>query len=228
MIRTLLISGILILTACGGYKTEKDKVYYIEYNEAQGRVKREIGADIMTFKVLDNENYAVDLSQVFYQGNPIDSADPKTFVPLSDYIAKDKNHGFYGSLIVKNSDGKTFELIMDDFTRDKNDVYIGREPLNSTSPETFEVLEIGHGYWSRDRESYYYQHNKVPIKDYESFKILDDDCFFAKDKYQVYKREKVLDEVDAETFVFIERCIGRDKFGCHNGNERCDCPKEKD
>ena len=227
-LRKYLIFGILFLTSCGGYKIENDKVYYIQYNEAQGRVKREIGADKNTFRILDNENYAIDFTQVFYQGTLIDSADPKSFVPLSDYIAKDKNHGYYGGAIIETSDGKSFELIKDNFTRDKNDVYCDRKPLHSKHPKTFEILEIGHGYWSCDSESYYYQDKRIPIKDYASFKILDEDCFFAKDKFQVYKGDKILEGVDAETFEFIEICIGRDKYGCHNGQERCNCPKEKE
>ena len=38
--------------------------------------------------------------------------------------------------------------------------------------------------------------------------------------------DKVLEGVDAETFVFVQRCIGKDKFGCHNGRERCGSQKE--
>ena len=211
---------------CGGYTTEDDKVYYVQYNEAQGKVKREIGADKKTFKVLEIKNYAIDFQHVFYQGTPVDSADPKSFEPLSEFIGRDKNHGYYGRLLIENSDGQTFEVIRGSFTRDKNDVYYIDKPLGSTSPQTFEVLKIGHGNWAKDANSYYYVDKKVPIKDYESFEILDEDCFFAKDKFQVYKGDKVLEGVDAETFRFLQRCVGQDKFGCHNVNRRCDCPNK--
>jgi hypothetical protein len=222
----ILIAGLFTI-GCGGYKTEGDKVYYIQYNEARGKVKREIGADKETFRVLEIETYAIDAAKVFYQGSPLDSADPASFVPLSDFIGRDKFRGYYGSDAIKGSDGETFEMIDGNYTRDKNDVYYVHTPLHSTSPETFEILTIGNGNWSRDKNSYYYTDNKIPVKDYKSFEILDNDCSFAKDKFQVYKQEQILEGVDAETFKFLEICIGQDKFGCHNGYQRCDCPETK-
>jgi hypothetical protein len=48
-----------------------------------------------------------------------------------------------------------------------------------------------------------------------------------KDKFLVYKQDKILDGVDAEIFRFIQPCVGEGKFGCHNGYERCSCPIEK-
>lgn len=220
----LLFATLIFVSGCGGYTTEDDKVYYVEHNEAQGKVKREIGADKKTFKVLEIKNYAIDFRNVFYRGNPVDSADPESFEPLSEFIGRDKNHGYYGQLLIENSDGQTFEVVDGNFTRDKNEVYYIDKPLNSTSPETFQILKIGHGKWAKDANSYYCMDKKVPIKDYESFEILDEDCFFAKDKFQVYKQDKVLEAVDAETFRFLQRCVGQDKSGCHNGYERCDCP----
>lgn len=221
-----LFAVLLFIGGCGGYTTENDKVYYVSYNEAQGKVKREIDADKSTFKVLEFGSYAVDARRVFYQGSPIDSADPESFEPLYEFIGRDKNHGYYGGVLIKNSDGPTFEVIDGNFMRDKNEVYYIDRPLNSTSPGTFEILEIGHGNWARDANSYYYMETKVPVKDYETFEILDEDCFFAKDKFQVYRRDKVLDGVDAETFRFLELCVGQDKFGCHNGERRVDCPNK--
>jgi hypothetical protein len=223
-IHAVLFTALVFVSGCGGYTTEDDKVYYVSYNEAQGKVKREIGADEKTFKVLEIEDYAVDVQHVFYQGTPIDSADPESFEPLSGFIGRDKHHGYYGLLPIENSDGPTFEVIQGSFTRDKNDVYYMDKPLGSTSPHTFEVLEIGHGNWSKDANSYYYMDKKVPIRDYESFEILDDDCFFAKDKFLAFKEDKILEGVDAETFRFLQICVGQDKFGCHNGYKRCDCP----
>jgi hypothetical protein len=68
-------------------------------------------------------------------------------------------------------------VIDGNFTRDENDVYYIDRPLHSTSPEAFEILEIGHGNWGSDGHCYYYRDNKVPIKDYASFEILDEDFF---------------------------------------------------
>ncbi len=215
-LRPIAFLALILICSCSGYKTESGKV-----------VSREIGADEKTFRVLEIKNYAVDFEHVFYLGNLIDSADSKTFTPLSDFIGRDKAHGYYGRVLIKNSDGLTFEVIEGNFTRDKNEVYYIDKPLNSSSPKSFEILKIGHGNWTRDGQSYFYNGIKMPIKDYNSFEILDDDCFFAKDKFQVYKQDQVLEGVDAETFKFLERCIGQDKYGCHNGYRRCDCPKTK-
>src|SRR5690606_8827616 len=133
---------------------------------------------------------------------------------------------YYGLVRIDNSDGPTFEVIEGSFTRDKNDVYYMDQPLNSSSPGTFEVLKIGHGNWSRDANTYYYMGRKMPVQDYDSFEILDDDCFFAKDKFQVFRHDKVLEGVDAASFRFLQICVGQDKYGCHNGYERCDCPTQ--
>jgi hypothetical protein len=208
-----------------GYVVDSEKVYFTEWNEAQGKVKRDIGADASTFQVLEIENYAIDKNHAYFQGNIIGFADPKTFKPLSELIAKDKSHGYNGSIMINKSDGPTFELIEGNYTRDKNDVYYIDQPLSSKSPKGFEILKAGHGNWARDGITYYYSEKKLPVADYKTFKILDDDCFFAKDKFQVYNQDRVLDGVDAETFKFIENCVGKDKFGCHNGTERCTCPK---
>lgn len=224
----LILATLLFIWSCSGYTVEEDKVYYVGWNEAQGKVKRHISADAATFKVLEMDRYAVDKDNVYYAGTRIDSADPATFMPLSEFIAKDKRHGYYGNTLIENSHGPTFELIDGNYTRDKQDVYYIQRPLGSSSPKSFEILQEGHGNWARDGVTYYYTGNKVPVADYASFRILDEDCFFAKDKYHVYNRDKILAGVDAETFRFLERCVGQDKFGCHNLNERCDCPQKRE
>jgi len=216
---------IVILAGCdAGYKIQNDKVLYISYNESNGRNTRNFGADPETFQILENDRYGLDKKNVYYEGNPIDDADPRSFKVLSDYISKDRNRGYTGTIAIPGSDGNTFESVMNDYTRDKNDVYRAEYPLHSSSPKTFEVIEKGYGYWSRDENNYYFAERKVPVKDYNTFEILDDDCFFAKDRFQVYREDKVLLGVDAKTFVFLEVCVGRDKFGCHDGEKRCGCP----
>lgn len=220
----ILLLTLLFYGCSQGYKVDNDIVYYIEWNEARGKVERNISADASTFKILDYENYATDKNNVYYKGNLIESADPISFQPLSEFIGKDKFQGYHNTTAIPHSDGRTFEVIEGNFSRDKNDVYYMYEPLKSTSPKTFEILKIGHGNWAKDGVNYYYDGKKLPNVDYKTFQILDEDCFFAKDKFNVYNRDKILEGVDPTTFKYLEICVGQDKYGCHNGSERCECP----
>jgi hypothetical protein len=222
----LVIATSLLFCGCGGYKVEGDKVYYVEYNEARGRVKRNIRADAQTLEVFDISNFAKDKDHVYYQGRRIHGADPATFQPLSDLIGKDKNYGYYCDSLLVGSHGPSFKNIDDYFTRDKNNVYCMYESIESCNPESFVTLDIDKGLWAKDECAYYCRGEKVPLSDYATFRILSDyGCGMAKDKDHVYDGTTIIPDLDAASFEIIAPCIGRDKFGCHNRRERCECPE---
>ena len=64
----LALIVISILTSCKGHEIDGDKVYYVSWNEAQGKVKYIIqGADAETFEELEHSEYAVDKNYVYYE-----------------------------------------------------------------------------------------------------------------------------------------------------------------
>src|SRR5690606_16552379 len=61
---------------------------------------------------------------------------------------------------------------------------------------------------------------KHPLADYESFKLLDNG--YAKDKFQVYFTDSIVDGADPATFISHEYADARDKNYCYSGRRRLD------
>lgn len=90
-----------------GYYIRLTKVYYYpgfgisEPFEIQG-------ADKNSFVII-NTSFALDASNVYFQGNPIPEADPQTFRVLNEnyHCSVDVNHAYQRDNIIPNVDPKT-------------------------------------------------------------------------------------------------------------------------
>ncbi|MBQ2326977.1 MAG: DKNYY domain-containing protein [Clostridia bacterium] len=138
-----------------GYVYENGTWNYITYSLETGRVVNPMNVDEDTFKVLENEKFAVDKRKVFLMGDEIEGADPKTFEIISDEgnmrYAKDKDSVYIylkdGEIMeVFGADPKTFEVLAFPYAKDKDDAYNGCLPLFVDDVSKFEVVESGEGW----------------------------------------------------------------------------------
>ena len=100
--------------------------------------------DLETFEVV-SDNFAKDLSNVYYQETVIEEADVETFTPISDNYSEDDENVYLDDEIVAGADVETFEVIVDDgddqYAVDEDNVYEGDEVIENVDVETFDVEE---------------------------------------------------------------------------------------
>jgi hypothetical protein len=152
-----------------------------------------------------NRGYIKTEKEIFYNTREItEEYDFDSFIILSYFYAKDKNHVYYMDKILKNSDAGTFELLEDSYP---------------------EVLK---NYYAKDRQTIVFEDTPIEGADIETFKSLG--AGMAQDKNSVYYRGKKLTKIDRKTFRIIsvycsnkDDCTVRfskfrDKNGIYNTN----------
>jgi hypothetical protein len=223
---------ITTLTSCNnGYKVDDDKVYYKYWNSGMGfetKTFEIIGADPLTFKVLDEDNYAIDKKQAYYKGEPILNSDPKTFVPILDYYAKDNYHAFMETKTIKKADGRSFTVINGGpYSKDKNDFYFDTIALNVNDLNSFKILNKTdeYGYWAKDKTHYYILSKKYPLADYQTFINIGNG--YAKDKFRAYFRNNIILNADISTFKSIQYGYAEDKNSKFDGHEKLNIKDSK-
>lgn len=128
------------------------------------------GLDPDKYQALSNV-YGRDENLVYYKCEPIQGADPKTFIILKDY-AKDVNSVYYNGVRVKNLGAATFQHVDGGrYLKDKNAVYYGLsgdEDSNGTvknltakvvvgaDPETFIMIKGEKKDYARDKSTFYW------------------------------------------------------------------------
>ncbi len=130
----LIYTIILILKGChNGYTKIKNEWYYVEYNEATGKVTKKLNnIDIKTFVVL-NEYFAKDQYNAFYKGRLIENSNGKFFKIIDNKYSKDKHHVFLFNYSLPNADPNSFYVIGGLCAKDSNFVYIGNIPFAVSS-----------------------------------------------------------------------------------------------
>ncbi len=134
----LILLTFFLLTSCQeGYKKENGEWVWISYDEAVGRrITKVESADIETFKILENKNYAVDKNAVYYMTRQIKNANPKTFSILTNNgYSKDDKKVFLDWDEVVNANPKTFQLLKFPYSKDNNHVFCGTLPLQLPKDE---------------------------------------------------------------------------------------------
>ena len=101
------------------------------------------------------QKYAFDNTYVYYEGEVVKEANPKTFKPAEwQYDSQnpglygvDDKHAYYKTNIVKDADPKTFKVIwnvgapgdalVEDYASDKLHVYLNGKVIDNADPKTF-------------------------------------------------------------------------------------------
>ncbi len=121
---------------------------------------------------------------------PLKGIDIKTFKVLAGTsYAKDKNNVYY-----------PLEQPCIDY-QDCGVCYYGKIIMESANPENFEYL--GKEY-ATDGKNVYFRGELIPNADGETFKIINGPKFFyfAVDKNNVFKHNRIFKEADSETFYY--------------------------
>lgn len=135
------------------------------------------GADVASFKIIENTCYAKDKESVFFNNSgyrfesfgKIEGADPETFEVISGGYTKDATKVYYNGVNIKGSDVDTFELVGFYHSKDKNFVYYQGLLIDGADPKTFETTSAS--YYSKDLKSAYYKGVEIPGVDIETFEI---------------------------------------------------------
>ncbi len=136
--------------------------------------------------------YAKDDNSVYYRGELINGANPKTFKIL-DWKINDQK------LMRSDDDQKNHAI-------DDKKAYFKGVPIIGSNPETYEVL---HNFYSKDKENIYNSENTIEEADYDTFEVLSR-CY-AKDKNYIYCNGEPLEEADYDTFEVEYVCSAFDK-----------------
>ena len=224
--RTFFVLFFIFITGCSsGYVVENGNVYYVIWNEGQGKVEKKLNADTKSFTALDRSKYlwAKDKSSVFYKGRLVPNADPDSFTILNNYYAKDKNNVFGGCKLIPDVDIKSFETLKNKWqdkelsfhAKDKNNGYLYFEyVLCSTyvfkdiDHQTFEALAY---LYARDSKNVFRFNKTLEKANPETFRLLHDAGNYTTDGVNVYYDGKLIPEADAKSFKVTGYSSASDK-----------------
>lgn len=224
----LLLAGLV--SACGlgtGYQRSGGSYVYTTWDESQGRVAHPIiGIEAASFQILHAHGYAKDRLSVYYHWNPVQDADPNSFVALTDLYGKDDAHVYYQDQTIPGADPASFAFIDIRWSKDAQDVYLQGQPLEACDPTTFVLLPES---WQRDSQCVYREGKKLPNADAASFVVLN--YWFGKDQAHVYSfLAKPIEGADAATFKLREgvcQVCAEDKNRCYRYEEPVACASLK-
>ncbi len=153
--------------------------------------------ELINFTPID-DYFAKDARYAYYRGTPIvngnDASDSASFQVLSKYYAKDKSMVFFCDT---ERDSKEYWSI-------KRTVI---KKIRDAEPASFRMMSDG--YLARDKSHLFRQDKIVPVRDIDSFVLLDH--FFAKDKLRGYYRENEIAGSDGLTFTPIDAHYAKDR-----------------
>ncbi len=206
------------------YRTDGKTVYYRMYE-----IK---GADIETFEQFPGD-WAKDKAHCYCGGTRLQKADPISFEVLNYTYAKDKSNVWTMGGRIPGADSETFEVcdsgkkslgptfdwspgkqkiwyelfVPYGFAKDKNNVYYynyqGKTNIvKKAVPFSFQSL--GDGYFGYDEKSVFCGRAILPKANPATWKKLHENYYYSKDGNRVYYLNRLIKDVDAETFEVVE------------------------
>ena len=179
------------------YYRDKNNIYFLNDRDDKMKLEKLAGANPKTFEIMDG-NFARDDKNLYIFEYKVDGIDPKTFEALNYEMIKDKNGVYFLENISEeneNSEIKTKKL-----------------NLKGLDLRSFKKVDDSN-YYFKDKNSIYYEDSgnlhKIESADLKTFKDLDYN--FAKDKNNIYYKNKKLDGIDAASFEKIEFNFIKDK-----------------
>lgn len=163
---------------------------------------------------------------------PIISADPDTFLPLTDFYSRDSDSLFYFENKVEGADPASFIIVDLPYTKDKNSVYIDGIKIEGANPNSFSVVRpasnIRNIYYGKDDSGVFYESilqdadpNTFYIKNFQI--TSKQNLYFGADSDGLYNYGKLLVGIDPN-HAYIENNGGivrdqdtkwyRKKTGC--------------
>ena len=187
------------------YFKDKDNIYFLNDKDDKMEFEKLDGANPKTFEIVD-DYFARDDKNVYILGYKVDGIDPKTFETLNYEMIKDKNGVYFLENISEENENSEIK------TRKLN--------LKGLDLRSFKKVDDS-DYYFKDKNSIYYEDSgnlhKIESADLKTFKDLDYN--FAKDKNNIYYKNKKLDGIDAASFEKIEFNFIKDKNGLYKIDE---------
>ena len=129
----------------------------------------------------------------YYRDEVIPGSDERSFEALTEHYAKDKNHVYYCD---------TYRSGQDYFTTKRNRINI----IEQAEPATFKSLKND---YARDKKNMFFEGIFFPVKDINSFQILD--YSFARDHISGYYMRVEIAGSDGSTFTALDNHYSKDK-----------------
>ncbi len=182
----LILSTTLLSCSCEKKRklVDKEKSFYYYYSVAGDRILYHYDTEIYYIFVVRREKQ-------LWAETP---ADAKTFEVLSEYVGKDKDHIYIGARVLDFVDYQSFRCVKG-HCFDKNNVYELVNADDSLHSPTLKVI------------------NGIDAQTYQTLgtKFYRDNTPFAKDKNNIYFKNKVLKDVDYKTFKVLSRNFYADR-----------------
>ena len=187
------------------YFKDKDNIYFLNDKDDKMEFEKLDGANPKTFEIVD-DYFARDDKNVYILGYKVDGIDPKTFEALNYEMIKDKNGVYF----------------LENISEENENSEIKTKKLNLKGLDLRSFKKVDNSdYYFKDKNSIYYEDSgnlhKIENADLKTFKDLDYN--FAKDKNNIYYKNKKLDGIDAASFEKIEFNFIKDKNGLYKIDE---------
>ena len=179
------------------YYKDKNNIYFLNDRDDKMKLEKLNYADPKTFEII-NGNFARDDKNLYISGYKLDGIDPKTFETLNYEMIKDKNGVYF----------------LENISEENENSEIKTKKLNLKGLDLRSFKKVDNSdYYFKDKNSIYYEDSgnlhKIENADLKTFKDLDYN--FAKDKNNIYYKNKKLDGIDAASFEKIEFNFIKDK-----------------
>ena len=187
------------------YYKDKNNIYFLNDRDNKMKLEKLNYADPKTFEII-NGNFARDDKNIYIFGYKLDGIDPKTFETLNYEMIKDKNGVYF----------------LENISEENENSEIKTKKLNLKGLDLRSFKKVNDSdYYFKDKNSIYYEDSgnlhKIENADLKTFKDLDYN--FAKDKNNIYYKNKKLDGIDAASFEKIEFNFIKDKNGLYKIDE---------
>lgn len=236
----LTLTATLLLAGCSSvgswpaailegdhYELQANQVVWVKFvdrpqmrlDRTLDRTVRVVPADASSFRILNNRRAAVDLSNVYCDGDILEGADPSSIrvVPGPDplfYLA-DQNAIWRDCERRTEPDGATFERLPGGYGRDARAVYFDGYILQDAHPEHFRVISDRLGQstgYGVDGTGVWHGGARLPVVDPAGFRVLGG--LFSTDGIVVLAGTDILHSADPASFRVTGFASGRDRSGC--------------
>lgn len=112
-----------------------------------------------TFRYLGHSYFALD-EQLYFQGDPMPSADTIGFIALDNFFSKTNKHVFYGNKIIASANPHTFRLLEPPYGRDDKHIFFFEKTIEGADVNSFEIININFQ-CSRDKHAAYHEDKRV-------------------------------------------------------------------
>lgn len=192
------------------FAKDKDHVYYDD--------NVIVNADPDSFHVLNwDDFFSKDRNNVYFGRKPVSSIDITTFEVLGAYYGKDKEHVYYEGDVIAGADPKSFSVFAESkqYGKDNKNVYYQKEIFQEVvDVESFVLIDVL-AFAAKDKYKVYsllYPKKILEEADPETFKFIN--YTYAKDKTNVYNflYSRIVKKADPETFKNINVLYSKDRY----------------